>query len=157
MQVLNSMREMRAVHGLTDLNWSHLSSGSAVGVGVSGLQRFFPGVPSRRKQQYGSFDVSSHDPARSNVTGAVGPAANRFKSWEGGRVDGRLLLKAGEKHPIPMLMARAKQRWKHLNERQSKTFADAVQEYKHRYGRSPPKGFDKWYAFARYHNVKLIE
>ena len=161
MQVLNSMREIRAVHGLTDLNWSHLSSGSGagvdIGVGVSGLQRFFPGVPSRRKQQYGSFDVSSHDRARSNVTGAVGPAANRFKSWEGGRVDGRLLLKAGEKHPIPMLMARAKQRWQHLNERQSKTFADAVQEYKDRYGRSPPKGFDKWYAFARYHNVKLIE
>lgn len=34
---------------------------------------------------------------------------------------------------------------------------EQVREYQRRYGRMPPKGFDRWYAFAKYHDVQLIE
>lgn len=32
-----------------------------------------------------------------------------------------------------------------------------VREYQRRYGRMPPKGFDQWYAFAKFQDVQLIE
>lgn len=105
-----------------------------------------------------TFDVLSDDPAGPKaVVGSVGIAAKRYASWEGGRSDGRMLVKEGEPHPIPMLMQRAKQRWHALRNRQSRSFAEAVREYERRYGRAPPKGFDRWYAFAKYHDVQLIE
>lgn len=105
-----------------------------------------------------AFDVFSHDPAGPNAEpGSVGSAAKRYASWEGGRADGRMLVKEGEPHPIPGLMQRAKQRWYALKNRQSRSFAEAVREYERRYGRMPPKGFDRWYAFAKYHDVQLIE
>ncbi|KAF3195164.1 F-actin-capping protein subunit beta [Orbilia oligospora] len=34
-------------------------------------------------------------------------------------------------------------------DRQSKTYADAVKNYKKRYNRSPPPGFDKWFSYAQ--------
>jgi hypothetical protein len=69
----------------------------------------------------------------------------------------RILIEEGKPHPIPILIQRAKKRWADLKARQSKTFAEAVAEYERRYGRRPPRGFDRWYAFAKAHNVKLIE
>ena len=33
----------------------------------------------------------------------------------------------------------------------------AVAEYKRRYGRNPPKGFDQWWDFAQKHNVKIVD
>lgn len=66
------------------------------------------------------------------------------------RRDGRMMLEEGKPHPIPALMARAKKDWAALKGRQSKNFAEAVREYKRRYERAPPKGFDKWYV-SSYH------
>lgn len=60
------------------------------------------------------------------------------------RKDGRIVLKEGKQHPIPLLMKRARAQWEALKARQSKTFAEAVKEYIRRYGRRPPKGFDQW-------------
>ncbi|KAI5480765.1 capsular associated protein, glycosyltransferase family 90 protein [Pseudohyphozyma bogoriensis] len=54
-------------------------------------------------------------------------------------------------------MEDAKAEWDKLKARQSKTFAQAVGEYKRRNGRNPPKGFDKWFAFAKAHKVLLID
>ncbi|KAF3201319.1 F-actin-capping protein subunit beta [Orbilia oligospora] len=34
-------------------------------------------------------------------------------------------------------------------DRQSRTYADAVKNYKKRYNRSPPPGFDKWFSYAQ--------
>ncbi|SCZ88022.1 BZ3500_MvSof-1268-A1-R1_Chr2-1g04138 [Microbotryum saponariae] len=87
--------------------------------------------------------------AKSTLSTAIElPAARR---------DGRLLLKEGEVHPIPAMMARAKRQWKELKGQQSKTFKEAVAEYEKRYRRKPPKGFDQWYAFAKAHKVVLID
>jgi hypothetical protein len=100
------------------------------------------------------------------------PLADAVTPSKTARRDGRMLLIEGEEHPIPKLMDRAKKRWEALKGRQSKTFAQAVAEYKRRYGRKPPKGFDKWcvgalpirphltrirYAFARANNLKMID
>ncbi|GAA6040186.1 hypothetical protein JCM8097_004169 [Rhodosporidiobolus ruineniae] len=73
------------------------------------------------------------------------------------RRDSRLLLEEGKPHPIPALMQKAKGDWEALKKRQSRTFAEAVREYKRRNGRNPPKGFDRWYAFAKAHKVLLID
>ncbi|GAA5894159.1 uncharacterized protein JCM6883_003736 [Sporobolomyces salmoneus] len=73
------------------------------------------------------------------------------------RRDGRIVLEEGKPHPIPAMMARAKEQWRLLKGRQSKTFREAVAEYKRRNGRRPPKGFDRWYAFAKAHKVLLID
>ncbi|BGP48386.1 hypothetical protein JCM10450v2_004259 [Rhodotorula kratochvilovae] len=72
-------------------------------------------------------------------------------------VDSRMVLEEGKPHPIPAMVKRAKQQWAQLKSRQSRTFAEAVSEYKRRHGRNPPKGFDKWYAFAQAHKVLLID
>ena len=60
-------------------------------------------------------------------------------------------------HPIPRLMAEAEENFKQLLSRQSTTLKKAVVEYKRRYGRNPPKGFDQWWDFARRNNVKIID
>lgn len=78
------------------------------------------------------------------------------------RQDGRVVLpelREGftREHPIPKLMERAKKRWTELRARQSKTFGQAVKEYRRRTGRNPPKGFDRWYAFCRNNNVIMID
>lgn len=41
--------------------------------------------------------------------------------------------------------------------RQSKTLPQAVIEYKRRYGRLPPRGFEKWWKFARQNNIKIVD
>ncbi|KAG9016692.1 F-actin-capping protein subunit alpha [Tulasnella sp. 427] len=60
-------------------------------------------------------------------------------------------------HPILELIEGAEKKWKDLVRRQSKTLPDAVKEYQRRYGRMPPKGFDKWFEFAQKQNVILID
>jgi len=62
-----------------------------------------------------------------------------------------------EPHPISILMRRARHEWDDKLARQSKDFAEAVQEYMRRYGRDPPLGFDRWYQYARDNNVQLID
>lgn len=62
------------------------------------------------------------------------------------RDDGLLQINPRGPHPIYELVARAEKEWKAKNERASKTLNDAVAEYKRRYGRAPPLGFDKWFV-----------
>ena len=92
---------------------------------------------------------------------AAAISTNDESLWDFTRRDGRLLVSSLEEttksHPIPVLMARAKKKWAALQARQSTTFAQAVQEYERRNGRKPPKGFDRWYAFVRKHDVKMVD
>lgn len=44
-----------------------------------------------------------------------------------------------------------------LTIRQSKTLPQAVAEYKRRYGRPPPRGFDQWWKFARRNNIIIVD
>ncbi|WWC70900.1 uncharacterized protein I206_104852 [Kwoniella pini CBS 10737] len=58
-------------------------------------------------------------------------------------------------HPIPLLLNLGEKRWEELLSRQSRTLEEAVREYIRRYGRKPPKGFDKWWEFASKNNLVL--
>ena len=54
-------------------------------------------------------------------------------------------------------MAEAEENFKLMLSRQSTTLKKAVAEYKRRYQRNPPKGFDQWWDFAKKHNVKIVD
>ncbi|KAI9459303.1 capsular associated protein [Russula earlei] len=60
-------------------------------------------------------------------------------------------------HPIPHLMDDAERRFRNLLSRQSRSLRAAVAEYRRRYGRNPPKGFDAWWRFAQANKVKMID
>ncbi|KAG9310122.1 glycosyltransferase family 90 protein [Chiua virens] len=60
-------------------------------------------------------------------------------------------------HPITTLMADAKYTFTKRLARQSKTLPQAVAEYKRRYKRDPPRGFDDWWAFAKENDFKLVD
>jgi hypothetical protein len=60
-------------------------------------------------------------------------------------------------HPIPKLMADARQSFDDKIRRQSRTLSQAVAEYERRYKRLPPKGFDEWFEFAQENNAVIID
>lgn len=47
-------------------------------------------------------------------------------------------------HPILYLIRQAKSEWKDKLDRQSRDLKTAVEKYRKKYGRAPPRGFDKW-------------
>lgn len=60
------------------------------------------------------------------------------------RSDGLLEVNPQGRHPIYDLVDKAKRKWNVKVARQSRTLRDAVHEYKRRYQRDPPLGFDHW-------------
>ncbi|KAI0062544.1 hypothetical protein BV25DRAFT_1870300 [Artomyces pyxidatus] len=54
-------------------------------------------------------------------------------------------------------MEEAETKFRNLLSKQSRTLKAAVAEYKRRYGRSPPTGFDAWWKFAQENNVKMVD
>jgi len=54
-------------------------------------------------------------------------------------------------------MLNAETKYRQLIGKQSTTLQAAVAEYKRRYNRNPPRGFDEWFAFAQAHDVKIID
>lgn len=53
-------------------------------------------------------------------------------------------------HPIYQLIRDARERWDAKVARQSRTLKDAMAEYRRRYKRNPPTGFDKWWEYVVY-------
>jgi hypothetical protein len=70
-------------------------------------------------------------------------AANQSHSY---REDGLLQVNPDGPHPIFELIERAEREWQKKLERASQSLDEAVEEYHRRYKRSPPKGFNHWYA-----------
>jgi hypothetical protein len=60
-------------------------------------------------------------------------------------------------HPIPRLMQEAELSYRKKLGRQSKTLSQAAAEYRRRYKRHPPKGFDQWFQFAKENDFKMID
>jgi hypothetical protein len=54
-------------------------------------------------------------------------------------------------------MADARRDYKQFLARQSTTVFQALKEYRKRYKRDPPKGFDEWFAFAQANGAKVID
>jgi hypothetical protein len=62
------------------------------------------------------------------------------------RLDGLLEVNPNGPHPIYELIREAERKWEQKLQSASKTLVDAVHEYRRRYNRNPPKGFDIWYV-----------
>ena len=60
-------------------------------------------------------------------------------------------------HPIIILAQEGQARLDRQLDRQSKSLKDATAEYKRRYGKRPPSGFDKWYEMAAQNNATIID
>ncbi|KAF7377561.1 Beta-1,2-xylosyltransferase 1 [Mycena sanguinolenta] len=69
--------------------------------------------------------------------------------------DGLLEVNPEGIHPVYELIRRAEDAWKDKLRRASTTFPEAVTEYRRRYKRDPPKGFDDWWRYVQKHNVQL--
>ncbi|KAG8954787.1 capsule-associated protein CAP1 [Tulasnella sp. 419] len=104
----------------------------------------------------GTLYIFSSRPNRHGATGThrVGHSGSNLKrlwSWHKPK-DIEVI-----EHPIPKLMHDAQVKFKALMTRQSKTLKQASAEYRRRYKRDPPKGFDDWWKFAQDNNVKIID
>ncbi|KXN85628.1 Beta-1,2-xylosyltransferase 1 [Leucoagaricus sp. SymC.cos] len=71
------------------------------------------------------------------------------------RSDGLLQVSSSASHPIHDLIAEAENKWHVKQNRASKNIREAFYEYQRRYGRLPPRGFDKWWDFITEHDVQL--
>ncbi|KAF2125925.1 glycosyltransferase family 90 protein [Dothidotthia symphoricarpi CBS 119687] len=60
-------------------------------------------------------------------------------------------------HPAAQLINAAEDKFERMLNRQSKSLADAVREYRRRHGVAPPPHFDKWYEFAVRNDVVMID
>ncbi|EGG11221.1 family 90 glycosyltransferase [Melampsora larici-populina 98AG31] len=58
-------------------------------------------------------------------------------------------------HPILSLIERSQKEWNEKLQRNSKSLAECITEYKRRYKRSPPYGFEKWWEYVIKSNVIL--
>lgn len=58
--------------------------------------------------------------------------------------NGLLLVNPKGRHPIHVLIENAEKKWRALLKKQSKSLDEATQEYKRRYKRNPPKGWESW-------------
>lgn len=54
-------------------------------------------------------------------------------------------------------MADAQAKYKKLLAKQSTTIFQAAREYRRRYKRDPPKGFDEWFSFAKENGAKIFD
>ncbi|KAL5330365.1 hypothetical protein ACEPPN_003892 [Leptodophora sp. 'Broadleaf-Isolate-01'] len=64
---------------------------------------------------------------------------------------------SGPHHPVFQLAEVARARLEMIQHRQSQSLQEATSEYRRRYGRSPPRGFDEWYSFAIQNDVQWID
>ncbi|KAJ3809218.1 hypothetical protein F5876DRAFT_77973 [Lentinula aff. lateritia] len=74
------------------------------------------------------------------------------------RPDGLLEVNPKGPHPIFELMDRAEKEWNDKSRKASTSLGEAIGEYRRRYRRNPPKGFNKWHApQIRFHYQYLNE
>ncbi|KAH8711969.1 hypothetical protein GQ44DRAFT_689723 [Phaeosphaeriaceae sp. PMI808] len=61
------------------------------------------------------------------------------------------------RHPVEQLILKAQVDFALLINKQSKTLNEAETEYRKRYSREPPPGFDKWFSYAQLKGSVLID
>jgi len=60
-------------------------------------------------------------------------------------------------HPIENLIRKNRAHFEAMSTRQSRTLKEATREYRRRYTREPPLGFDQWFELAKAHDFVLID
>lgn len=69
--------------------------------------------------------------------------------------NGLLQFNPDAPHPVLELIRNAEEEWQKKVDGASRTLEDAVREYKRRYKRAPPQGFDDWWDWAQENQVQL--
>lgn len=69
--------------------------------------------------------------------------------------NGLLVPNRDGQHPIYDLIKYNRDKWEAKLAKASRTLDEAVHEYRRRYGRAPPRGFDRWWTWAKRNNVRL--
>lgn len=96
------------------------------------------------------------DPATNTLTSASLLASSSLGLATHSRLpSGLLVVDPKGRHPIYDLIAASHASWDAKRARASKTLKQASKEYRRRYGRRPPKGFDRWWAYVKKHHVQL--
>lgn len=87
---------------------------------------------------------------KTSITDSSPPATHQQSTVDSNTYhpNGLLVAHAENRHPILLLIEKAEREWKAKEANQSKTLEQAVKEYKRRYHRNPPKGFEKWSVTA---------
>lgn len=62
-----------------------------------------------------------------------------------------------KEHPITKLMDEAEETYRQKLEGQSRTLKAAVGEYRRRYKRAPPRGFEEWWEFAQENGAMFVD
>ncbi|KAH8821735.1 glycosyltransferase family 90 protein [Xylogone sp. PMI_703] len=100
-------------------------------------------------------------PGVSTIPSSLDHVAHLTNPLSEGRQSGDIwpppTFKLGKSHPILQLVKDSEKSFETLKRRQSKTLAEAVAEYRKRYGIPPPPNFDKWFEFAKSKGVQLID
>ncbi|KAF9446462.1 glycosyltransferase family 90 protein, partial [Macrolepiota fuliginosa MF-IS2] len=96
---------------------------------------------------FSSSHNSRPDLALHPVTSKLNALSNVFRAAKG----------VITKHPIPKLMDDADDAYRAKLGKQSKSLEEAVAEYRKRYKRDPPRGFDEWWAFARENKLRMVD
>ncbi|KAF8625396.1 hypothetical protein AX15_005402 [Amanita polypyramis BW_CC] len=78
------------------------------------------------------------------VPNQIGASKKRPLEKHTYRPDGLLEVNPDGPHPIFKLIRDAEAAWEAKHSRASKTLEQAVREYRRRYRRDPPRGFDHW-------------
>lgn len=158
-----------AAKALHPANWGLPFAGSAGGAGsASGGGGFLGGNKPQEFDEYGRclflspFDaLSAEEKQRAEQVvltdvsdGIVRSCPSVFipaHHHQGNTTDAKETLT----NPILGLLRDGERKWQDMLARQSKTLDEAVQEYKTRWGRNPPRGFDEWWEFAKNRGVLL--
>ncbi|OCL06419.1 glycosyltransferase family 90 protein [Glonium stellatum] len=96
---------------------------------------------------YHTLTLPSFDPSDNPII-EVNPPIEPFRP---------LQLDTKQGHPVDQLIRSSEQEFKNQLARQSSSLANAVSEYRRRYGIPPPPKFERWYEFAIRAEVQLID
>ncbi|KAJ4478638.1 glycosyl transferase family 90-domain-containing protein [Lentinula edodes] len=100
-------------------------------------------------------DRNSEDDGWSEQKTSLLEREKKAKGQHTYRPDGLLEVNPKGPHPIFELMDRAEKEWNDKLRKASTSLDEAIVEYRRRYRRNPPKGFDKWWEYVQKHNVQL--
>lgn len=125
---------------------------------VSDIQRSFFGKAGQLGPWDTALDLGAGMISQSGGGESAGPKANVGSYGPKSTTDDGLfhglpynpdLGPGSSPHPITYLIDQAQAAWAEKNARQSRTLREAVEEYRRRYGRAPPAGFEKWWRYLK--------
>jgi hypothetical protein len=114
-----------------------------------------PILEDQDQEQAHYFGIDEDPPGSSTLTDSDDGVDETSSRHAYDSSTGLLTVSPEGPHPIFELTRRARKRWTEKLARASKTLPQAVREYRRRYNRHPPRGFDDWWAYVQKHNIQL--